>query len=244
MNRARPDRPNAAEKIYRRLFAHFGPQGWWPTTPKGKLKPVYYPKLKNRRLSSREKFEICVGAILTQNTAWTNVMKALHQLHVHKMMDPRRMLRCPPTKLAQLIRSSGYFRQKAQKLRIFSEYLLDKYEGDTGKMLGQPWKPLREELLELWGIGPETADSMLLYAGGHPVFVVDAYTRRAGNRIGLFKSDSYDEIQRYFEQSLSRSPQLYNEYHALIVELAKNTCKTKPQCPQCPLLSQCRQIPD
>ena len=231
---------NPPEKIYRLLFAHFGPRGWWPTTPKGKLQPVYYPKLKNRRLTSREKFEICVGAILTQNTAWSNVTKALHQLHIHKMMDPERMMNCPPAKLAQLIRSSGYFRQKAKKLHIFCKYLMDHYGGDSGKMLDRPWEPLRKELLDLWGIGPETADSMLLYAGGHPVFVVDAYTRRAGNRIGLFKTHDYDEIQRYFAKSLPRSPQIYNEYHALIVELAKKTCKTSPQCPQCPLLSQCR----
>ncbi len=230
------------QKIYQHLLRHFGPQGWWPTTPKNKLDAVYCPNLKNRKLSSQEKFEICVGAILTQNTAWTNVMKALHQLHIHKMMDPRRMMKCPPAKLAQLIRSSGYFIQKAKKLHIFCKYLMDHYGGDAEKMLNQPWEPLRNELLDLWGIGPETADSMLLYAGGHPVFVVDAYTRRIGKRIGLFKTDSYDDIQRYFEMNLSRSPKFFNEYHALIVGLGKSICKTKPLCVDCPIHSHCRKI--
>ncbi len=106
-------------------------------------------------------------------------------------------------------------------------------------MLNQSWRPLREEILGLWGVGPETADSMLLYAGKHPIFVVDAYTRRIGNRIGLFKSEDYDTIQKYFEGTLLRSAKLFNEYHALVVELGKSICKTKPLCGHCPLQKDC-----
>lgn len=230
---------NRAQKIYQRLHRRFGPQGWWPSTPEGQHRPIYYPGQSPRCLSERDRFEICVGAILTQNTAWTNVEKALHQLHLHRALSPQKISAMSPAKLAKLILSSGYFTQKSKKLKIFCDHLLKNYNGKVSEMGKRPLLKLREELLGIWGIGPETADSMLLYALGMPVFVVDAYTRRVGNRIGLFKTEDYGEVQKFFESNLPHSAELFNEYHALIVELAKNTCKTKPLCGDCPLKGDC-----
>lgn len=226
-------------KIYRLLLNRFGPQGWWPTTAIGEFAPKYYPDGK-AILSESEKFEICVGAILTQNTAWSNVTKALTQLHQARLMSPRKIAKVPFAKLAKFIRSSGYFRQKAKKLKILASYLLKNYSGKVNLLFKKPMEEIRGELLELYGMGPETVDSILLYAGEMPIFVVDAYTRRIGNRVGLFQSEDYAKVQSYFEKNLERSVPLFNEYHALLVALGKDFCRTKPLCDSCPLNKICR----
>lgn len=226
-------------QLYRALLKNFGPQGWWPVTPRGGFQAVYEPR-RARALSEREQFEICVGAILTQNTAWTNVMKALEALHRARLMDPQTIAGSPQPRLAKFIRSSGYFRQKAKKLKLFARYLVENYDGAVGKLLKKPLSGLREELLALHGVGPETADSMLLYAGGRPAFVVDAYTRRIGVRIGFFKTQDYRAVQSFFERRLPKSVSLYNEFHALLVALGKDFCRTRPQCSACPALQLCR----
>jgi len=197
-------------KIYETLLKHFGPQAWWPV--RGKANPVY---------------EICVGAILTQNTAWANVEKALDNLIKINMLEPKKILATPDKKLQKLIRPAGFFNQKAERLKIFSRFFLD-----------NP-KPTREQLLALKGIGPETADSIMLYAFDRPHFVIDAYTRRVFSRLGLVKGADYEELQRFFEENLPKKVSLYKEYHALIVELAKTYCKKIPQCGKCPLKSVC-----
>ncbi|HOW27568.1 MAG TPA: endonuclease III domain-containing protein [Elusimicrobiota bacterium] len=226
--------------IYRRLLRRFGPQGWWPVTPPGAPSPRYLPRCTAGRLSSRERFEICLGAILTQNTAWTNVERALVRLHGERAVDCRRLTKMPFGRLAGLIRSSGYFRQKAARLKGFCRHLLKRWDGDVGRLLSQPLTQAREELLSLNGIGPETADSMVLYAGPHASFVVDAYTRRFGRRYGLFGTDEYHRIQELFRNCLPESAPLYREYHALIVALGKEHCRSAPRCGGCPLVRRCR----
>jgi len=184
-----------------------------------------------------------VGAILTQNTNWSNVEKALENLKSTKALSVRAIAAMPRRRLESLIRPSGFFRQKAQRLQEFARYLQAHSEfhrqlvrkGDDAEV-----HVLRQRLLSLKGIGPETADSMLLYAGNYPVFVVDAYTRRIGQRLGLFRFDDYDRVQAFFERGLPKKPALYNEYHALLVSLAKTFCKKhKPLCRQCPLHQEC-----
>jgi endonuclease-3 related protein len=203
---------------YDALFLAYGPQHWWP---------------------GRTRFEIIVGAILTQNTSWTNVELAIRNLRREKLLSPAALQRVPLDDLAQLIRSSGYFRQKARKLKAFVHFLYRQYGGSLDKMFATSTAKLREQLLQVHGIGPETADSILLYAGNHPVFVVDAYTRRILERHGLAHGKhSYEEIRRLFEQNLPATPSLFNEYHALIVHTGKHFCrKRKPDCQRCPLKS-------
>ena len=203
-------------KIYRKLLRAFGPQHWWPgETP----------------------FEVIVGAILAQNTAWTNAATAIQNLKREHLLSPSALEQVPIGRLAGLIRSSGYFNQKARRLKSFVLYLRDSYHGDLKKMQRVPLTRLRNELLAISGIGPETADSILLYAFGKPVFVVDAYTRRVLARHSLIDwGAGYQEIQQLFMERLPRKRTLLNEYHALIVALAKGFCqKTKPKCHLCPL---------
>jgi endonuclease-3 related protein len=242
----RPLHPSPAG-LYRRLFRHFGPQKWWP---------------------AQSAWEMMVGAILTQNTAWTNVDKALANLKQARALSVRAVARMPRRRLERLIRPSGYFRQKAGRLQSFAREMerdprffkalsgaipgprqRARTRGDRRKQESSkvqrpaPADPtgLRHRLLSLHGIGPETADSILLYAGGYPCFVVDAYTRRIGQRIGLFRTNDYHEVQRYFEQALPRESALYNEYHALLVALAKQYCSScHPDCGRCPASRQCR----
>ena len=197
------------------LFAAHGPQFWWP---------------------GRTRFEVIVGAILTQNTSWTNVERAIANLRRERLLSPAAMERISEQRLASLIRSSGYFRQKARKLKAFLHFLRTKYQGSLTRLFATPTSALREELLAVHGIGPETADSILLYAGNHPVFVVDAYTRRILERHHLAHSREYEEIRRLFESSLPADPNLFNEYHALIVHTGKHFCrKREPDCDHCPL---------
>jgi endonuclease-3 related protein len=205
-------------RYYDVLFAAYGPQHWWP---------------------GRTAFEIIVGAILTQNTSWSNVEIAMHHLRREKLLTPRAIERVSLPRLAQLIRSSGYFRQKAKKLKCFVRFLRSEYGGSLSRMFRAPTAVLREKLLGVHGVGPETADAILLYAGRHLVFVVDAYTRRMLERHGLAEpTHSYEEIRQVFERSLPSDAPLYNEFHALIVRNGKEHCRTSnPRCSECPLHS-------
>jgi endonuclease-3 related protein len=204
------------------LFRAHGEQHWWP---------------------GRTPFEIIVGAILVQNTNWVNAARAIANLRQAKLLTPSAIETLPQPKLARLIRSSGYFRQKARKLKAFVVFLRKEHRGSLAAMFRTPTATLRQQLLAVHGIGPETADSILLYAGNHPVFVVDAYTRRILQRHGLATGkESYEEIRGLFEKSLPNDPQLFNEFHALIVHTGKHYCRSRaPLCSQCalrPFLSQ------
>jgi endonuclease-3 related protein len=207
--------------IYAYLFARFGPQHWWP--------------------QSDGAFEIIIGAILTQNTAWTNVEKAMTNLRRARLLTPDALNRVTEKRLASLIRPSGYFNLKAKKLKAFARFLFDKHHGKLSHLFKQDTAQLRDELLAVYGIGPETADSITLYAARHPIFVVDAYTRRIFARLGLARDDvTYDEMQELFMRHLPHDEPMFNEYHALIVALGKDICKkTKPKCSECPLMKIC-----
>ncbi len=207
-------------EIYARLYAHFGPQHWWP---------------------GDSDFEIIVGAILTQNTAWINVEQAIANLKRARLLTPRALKRVPLNQLAKLIRPSGYFNLKAQKLKAFVRFLFDRYHGKLAYLFQLDLDTLRDELLAVHGIGPETADSIILYAARKPIFVVDAYTRRIFARLGLSHDQaSYAELQSLFMANLPHDVPLFNEYHALIVALGKNICVARvPRCPVCPLIELC-----
>lgn len=208
-------------EIYERLFGRFGPQHWWPgETP----------------------FEVIVGAILTQSAAWRNVEKAISNLKAEGCLSLEGILGLPEEKLAALIRPSGYYNVKARKLKAFCLFLEEAYKGNLDAMRARPVDELRVELLNVYGVGRETADSILLYACGLPTFVVDAYTRRIFERLGLIGPRwSYEEIRRFFMDRLPASVPLFNEYHALIVALGKEVCLArKPRCERCPLNSLCK----
>lgn len=200
--------------IYRTLEDCFGPQGWWPAeTP----------------------FEVMVGAILTQNTNWKNVERAIGNLKQAGLMSPALISECPQGKLAELIRPAGYFNVKADRLISFTRWFIDEFGGEIDRMFADAPDALREKLLAVRGVGPETADSILLYAGGMPSFVIDAYTRRIFSRHGFCAPDvKYDELKEMFESNLPRDRRLYNEYHALLVMLGKDYCRPRPLCDACP----------
>lgn len=201
--------------IYRALHRRWGPQHWWP---------------------GRTRFEIVAGAVLTQNTAWTNVEKAIAALRRARVLTPRRLHALPPARLAALIRPAGFFRVKSRRLRALTGHLLARHRGSLDRFLGAGTADLRARLLDLHGIGPETADSILLYAARRPVFIVDAYTRRMLHRHGWIGPDaSYDDVARLFTSALPREVPLFNEYHALIVALGKEHCRARPRCDGCPL---------
>lgn len=214
MRRAGPTR-RTLEAYFRRMMRHYGPTGWWPgDTP----------------------FEIAVGAILTQNTAWRNVEQAIANLKRANLLDPRAILACEPDVLEQALRPSGYFRVKAQRLRSFCRHLVDAYGGSMERLARRPLDELRTELLGIHGIGPETADDILLYACGHPVFVVDAYTRRIFARHGLVPEKiGYEDLRAAFESRLPSDVPMFKEYHGLIVYVGKDFCRSKPNCAACPL---------
>ncbi len=202
------------QKIYTTLLEAYGPQGWWP------IQGVY--KQRNH-LTKNQQYEVCVGAILTQNTAWTNVQKALQNL---QPVTPQHIESLNENKLKQAIRPAGYFNQKAKKIQIFT------------KFFKKTKAPTRDELLNLWGIGPETADSILLYAYNQPVFVIDAYTKRICTRLGICKDKvTYNDLQKVCQTQLRKEQ--YNQMHALFVEHAKRHCTTKPKCTTCPLKQNC-----
>ena len=210
---------NKVRRIYDKLFRQYGPQRWWP---------------------AKSPYEVCVGAILTQSTNWVNVEKSIENLKRQNLLDNLALLGVGEGALAETIRSTGYYNAKAKKLKLFAHFLDQKYDGDLCNMSGVKTKDLRSQLLDVWGIGPETADSILLYALGRACFVVDSYTRRVFSRIGLVNAGiSYDELKGIFESSLPKRPRLYNEYHALIVEHCKRACRVKPLCPKCCLKSIC-----
>ena len=203
------------EEIYKRLYARFGPQHWWP---------------------GRTRFEVMVGAILTQNTNWENVEKAIANLRKRKLLNPKRLRDIRTEKLASFIRPAGYFNIKAKRLKHFVNFLFKEYNGDLDKMSKDYWVNLRIKLLSVNGIGPETADSILLYALHKPVFVVDAYTKRMLARHNLIpRHADYQTIQGMFMDNLSQDTKMYNEYHALLVRLGKDLCKSRPLCEICPL---------
>lgn len=237
---------------YRALLRRFGPQGWWPIyefqISDFKFRMIRRPCPK--RLTESDRFQICVGAILTQNTAWRNVEQALTNIfspppqkknislsseisNLKSMVRGRDRAPWSPAwiaplrhdRLAHLIRPAGYFNQKAKKLQIFSRWLLEQYDGSLARFFRQPTEQCRTELLSLWGIGPETADSMLLYAGRHPVFVIDAYTKRwlthTLSNTQCLTLQAYDGCQRFFMDHLPRDARLFNEFHALIVAWGK-----------------------
>jgi endonuclease-3 related protein len=182
-------------------------------------------------------FEVIVGAILTQSTAWGNVERAIANLRAARVLTPSAMLRISTPRLAMLVRPSGYFRQKAKKLKAFVRFLQAGYGGSLKRMFLTPTLELREKLLSVHGIGPETADSILLYAGNHPVFVVDAYTHRIFGRHGITAGrPDYEKVRALVEASIPRRTELFNEFHALIVNTGKNWCrKSAPRCEECPL---------
>lgn len=202
-------------EIYDRLYGHFGPQQWWPgDTP----------------------FEITVGAILTQNTNWGNVEKAITNLKKEKKLNASALHSISRKKLASLIRPAGYFNIKADRLKHFIDFLADHYNGSMKKMRAEETMSLRERLLNVKGIGPETADSILLYALEKPVFVIDAYTKRILSRHKLvMERSTYHELQGIFHENLPHDVKLFNEYHALFVMLGKDYCRPKPRCESCPL---------
>lgn len=202
-------------EVYHRLLSHFGPQGWWP---------------------GETEFEIMVGAILTQNTSWKNVEKSISALKERGLLDPKNLYQVPVKRLSNIIRSSGFFKVKAERLSYLIKYLMERYKGDIERMKRVDTGKLRRELLGIKGIGPETADSILLYAFDRPVFVVDAYTRRVFSRHRYFEEGkNYEEIKKFFTKNLPVDSKTYNEYHALIVRVAKRYCRKKPLCRECPL---------
>lgn len=212
------------QRVYTTLFDHYGPQRWWPgDTP----------------------FEVMVGAVLTQNTAWSNVEKAITNLKGADALDAQAIATLAPATLAELIRPAGYFNVKAKRLQNFCRWLLEQ----GGETAVQQWDDakLRHALLSVNGVGPETADDMLLYAFDRPIFVIDAYTRRIFTRLGLVSGDeSYEQLRHLFEDHLSKAckgrearTRIFNEYHALIVIHAKEACRTKPLCEGCCLWRSC-----
>lgn len=220
--------------IYKIFLDNYGPQYWWPMD-----------RSHHKKNGSDPRFEVIIGAILTQNTAWSNVEKAIVNLKQADMLDILAVVNCNVETLKQLIRPSGFFNQKAQRLKTIAIHLKDIYDSNLDLFFNQDLQSARKELLQLNGIGPETADSILLYAGDKPIFVVDAYTKRLFGRLNLLTDISYDSIQFYVESDFSdkfpmdQLPQMYNEFHALIVEHAKRFCRKKPNCSGCPVFEYC-----
>ncbi len=206
-------------QVYKILLKHFGKQYWWPAdTP----------------------FEVIIGAILTQNTNWNNVRKVIDKLKEEKLLAPYLLDKADLRHLENITRSAGFYRQKASRIRNFTQYLRKHYNYNLNKFFAKPKMELREELLELKGIGKETADSIILYAAQKSIFVIDAYTKRMSHRLGITQIDDYENLRKFFEDRLPIDIKIYNEFHALIVELGKNYCKTKPLCYICPLKGRCK----
>jgi endonuclease-3 related protein len=207
-------------EIYERLVLAYGHPQWWP---------------------AESSFEVILGAILTQNTSWRNVELALENLRSKKLLTLSGLARISQSELAVLIRPAGYYNQKAKKLKIFLEYLDNTFQLNLEELLALPLKTLREELLKLWGIGEETADSICLYAANRPIFVVDAYTIRLFTRLGwVSQTITYSQMQALFMKNLEHDARVFNEYHALIITHGKERCrKRSPKCGQCILQEKC-----
>ena len=221
------------ENIYYKLFAHFGPLGWWPVT---RHNP--YPEYLGGPTNDKERFEVIIGAILTQNTTWKNVEKAIINLAKNKLIDPKKIDEIYLEKLGEIIRSAGYYNQKAIKLKNIARFII---ENPNLKKLDV--KELRKKLLEIKGVGPETADSIVLYAYNKPTAIVDAYTKRIFSRIGLMdESKSYEDFKMFQEENFSVEPYKLQELHALLVEHAKEFCtKNNPDCMMCSLYELCEK---
>ena len=209
------DRKRILLDLYDRLYEAFGPRHWWP---------------------GDSPFEVTVGAILTQNTAWRNVEKAIGNLKAASLLSPDALQSLPVQDLAAVIRPAGYYNIKAGRLKHFLDFLFRENAGDLDRLLTQDLDALRSKLLSINGIGPETADSILLYAGNKPTFVVDTYTKRILSRHGLMPEEvSYDEVRDFFMDCLEPDVAMFNEYHALLVHLGRTFCsKTRPKCSECP----------
>jgi len=204
-------------QIYQKLLKHFGKQHWWP---------------------AETRFETVIGAILTQQTTWKNVERAIENLKSEGLLDPHSLAIASLNQVEALIRHTGFYRQKAERIVNFSQHLVSKYEGSLDKFFNRSTEGIREELLSLKGIGPETADSILLYAADRLVFPIDAYTIRLCERLGV-KGTGYEELKTLFEGVLPKNLEVYKESHALIDKLGKTYCKVKPKCSGCPLMDEC-----
>jgi len=215
----RPDHATLLRKVYDRLFADYGPQHWWP---------------------AKTKFEVIVGAVLTQNTAWTNVVKAIANLEAAGLMSPAAIRAADQQELARLIFSSGYYNMKARKLKAITEYIGARFNDDIDAMSQVDLPTLRRELLAVHGIGEETADDILVYAAGKPSFVIDTYTRRLLHRLGIAPEQGpYDLYQGIFHEAVAEDTTLFGEYHGLIVRHAKVSCRKEPVCEGCVLADIC-----
>lgn len=214
------------QEIYQRLLSHYGPQGWWPLYNNKTRRIEYHPGDYSFPKDKEQSFEVSVGTILTQNTRWNNVERVLYNLQHERLLTKHALHSTPEKKLALLIRPAGYFNQKAKKLKAFAAF--------AGEIS-------RSNLLSLWGIGKETADSILCYAYHLPLFVVDAYTIRIFRRLG-FQETTYESIQQRVMQEC-KGEAFFNEFHALLVELGKNVCTQRtPSCPVCPLEKACKKV--
>ena len=204
-------------ETYQKLLKHFGKQCWWP---------------------AETRFEVIVGAILTQQTTWNNVESAIKNLKDEGLLDTHSLAATPLNHVEALIRHTGFYRQKARRIINFSRYLMTKYDGSLDRFFDRPKEQIRRELLSLEGIGLETADSILLYAADKLSFPIDAYTIRLCERLGI-KELKYKALREFFESNLPRDLETYKEFHALIDKLGKTYCKTKLQCSACPLENEC-----
>jgi endonuclease-3 related protein len=212
---------NFLKEVYNRLYNEYGPRGWWP---------------------GESPFEVMIGAVLTQNTAWANVEKAISNLKEENLLIPNRLNKISISKLTQLIKPAGYFNVKAKRLKCLLAFLFREFNGNLRLMRKERLKTLRNKLLNVNGIGPETCDSILLYALQKAIFVIDAYTRRIISRCGIINEDiSYEKLQSIFMENLPRNLKLYNEYHALIVQLGKDICKKRPNCNLCVINELCKK---
>ena len=225
------------ENLYTALISMYGPQGWWPVPAlegtEGYTRGGYHPGVFPS-YGSLERYQIVCGAVLTQNTTWKNARYALERMMAEGVTDPRDVLTIEETRLAELIRPSGYYNQKARKLRAVTAFLMEQGTLEHG------YPPGRADLLDIWGVGPETADSILLYAFDVPVFVVDAYTRRLFSRL-MFKDvpRDYGGLQWYITRRIPEDVRMYQEFHALIVRHCKDVCKKRPLCAVCPFPGEC-----
>lgn len=209
---------NRTREIYERLLGEYGPQRWWP---------------------AGTAFEVIIGALLMQQTSWRNVATSIENLKAARLLDPRRLAEAPVPTIRKHVRNAGLYQTKPARLKAFCRHLVERSRGDLPRYFDRPTNVVRSDLLAQSGVGSETADSILLYAGGHPTFVVDAYTIRIGRRIGLFDTDAYDEVQRHFTERIPPDLTVYKEFHALLVAHAKSVCRPRPRCDVCPLQLLC-----
>ncbi|MFQ5710379.1 MAG: endonuclease III domain-containing protein [Candidatus Geothermarchaeales archaeon] len=213
-------KPPDVQTLYERLLRHFGAQGWWP---------------------AETRFEVMVGAILTQRTVWRNADRVIESLRGEDLMTPLSLAKVDPKRLEALVRPAGFYRQKAKRLIDLAQFIVKRFGGSLEALFDRPTGELRETLMSLPGVGRETADSILLYAADKLVFPVDAYTRRVCSRLGLIESEGvdYEELRSLFEDGLPRDLRVYGELRALLVRLGKAYCRVKPRCKECPLVELC-----